>query len=162
MHRFKPGVPKRYLLLIAGLVWTFASFMLGGRGLAWLDANDQLFMLHLAIDVVLGLGFFILVFAKVSFKHISRIQALELAKPSLFAFFDTKGYIMMGIMITAGILLRSSGLVPPEILYNFYVLMGTPLLVSAFRFYYAFAVYPKLLALDGPGGGTGEGLGQAD
>jgi len=161
-HRFKLGVPKRWLLFAAALVWTTGGTILGWRGVAWLAGNESFFTIHVAIAFVLGLAFFQLVFAKVSLKHIRRIHAIDLVRPSLFAFFDLKGYAMMAIMITLGILLRSSKLIDPEILYNFYVLMATPLLVSALRFYYAFWRYPRLLASDGPGSGTAEGLGSAD
>ena len=161
-HRFKPGVPKRYLLLMAGFAWTTAGLVLGLRGSLWLVAHDSYIFLHFLIAIVLGLIFFQLVFAKVSLKHINRIHALDLVRPSLFAFFDAKGYIMMALMISLGIFLRRSNLIEPEILYNFYVLMGTPLLVSALRFYYAFWRYPQLLAADGPGAATDEGLGSAD
>ncbi len=162
MHRFKPGVPKRYLLLAAGLAWTTAGLILGLRGMLWVGGHDSFVPLHFFIAVVLGLIFFQLVFAKVSLKHITRIHALDLVRPSLFAFFDAKGYVMMALMISLGIFLRHTSFVAPEILYNFYVFMGTPLLVSALRFYYAFIRYPKLLAADGPGAATDEGLGEAD
>jgi hypothetical protein len=162
MHRFKPGVPKRYLLLMAAFAWTAGGSILGVRGVLWLAANESFFTIHVAIAFLLGLGFFQLVFSKVSLKHIRRIHAIEIVRPSLFAFFDLKGYVMMIGMISLGVFLRSSKLVNPEILYNFYVLMGTPLLVSALRFYYAFFRYPQLLAADGPGAGTEEGIGSAD
>lgn len=162
MHRFKPGVPKRYLLLAAGLAWTTAGLMLGLRGLLWVVSNDSFIPVHVVVAIILGLIFFQLVFAKVSLKHITRIHAMDILKPSLFAFFDAKGYIMMVLMISLGIFLRKTKFVEPEILYNFYVLMGTPLLVSAIRFYFAFWRYPRLLAADGPGAGTDEGIGDAD
>lgn len=162
MHRFKPGVPKRYLLLAAGLAWTTAGLILGLRGILWVLTHDSFVPVHFIVAVIFGLIFFQLVFAKVSLKHITRIHAMEILRPSLFAFFDAKGYIMMALMISLGIFLRHTSFVPPEFLYNFYVLMGTPLLVSALRFYWAFARYPKLLAADGPGAATDAGLGEAD
>ena len=162
MHRFKPGVPKRVLLLAAALAWTVAGTILGLRGTIWVADHDSFFPLHIAAAVLLGLAFFQLVFAKVSLRHIARIRAIDLVRPCLFSFFDFKGYIMMALMISGGILLRRSGLVDPEILNNFFVLMATPLLVSAIRFYYAFWRYPRLLEADGPGSGTREGLGSAD
>jgi hypothetical protein len=162
MHRFKPGVPKRYLLLAAGLAWTTAGLILGLRGMLWVIGHDSFVPIHFLIAVTLGLVFFQLVFAKVSLKHITRINALDIVRPSLFAFFDAKGYVMMALMISLGIFLRRSHIVASEILYNFYVFMGTPLVVSALRFYYAFIRYPRLLAEDGPGAATDEGLGEAD
>jgi len=42
---------------------------------------------------------------------------------------------MMAIMITGGITLRKLDIINHEILYTFYLTMGIPLLVSAFRFF---------------------------
>jgi hypothetical protein len=47
-------------------------------------------------------------------------------------------YILMSLMITAGISLRKSGILPPLYLSVIYVTMGIPLFFSSFRFYYAF------------------------
>jgi hypothetical protein len=43
---------------------------------------------------------------------------------------------MMAIMITGGIMLRRFDVINKEWLYNFYITMGVPLLVSATRFFY--------------------------
>jgi uncharacterized ferredoxin-like protein len=43
---------------------------------------------------------------------------------------------MMTIMITAGITLRKLDIINREILYTFYLVMGIPLLASAFRFFF--------------------------
>ncbi len=48
----------------------------------------------------------------------------------------------MALMVTAGITLRKSGIIPPVFLSVIYVTMGIPLFVSSFKFYYAFAYYP--------------------
>jgi hypothetical protein len=139
--RLKPRVPKRGLLLCAALAWTTAGAMLGIRGLSWLSAHRDLDALSLGAALLLGLAFFFLVFARVSGKHIARIKALEDESPGLFSFFDRKAYLMMAIMISAGVAVRLSGLVDPRLLSDFYVLMGTPLLISSLRFYRAFARY---------------------
>lgn len=133
-----PPLPRRTLLLVAGLVWTIAGSMLLGRGLAWVIPSHDHLLLRLGIALVAGMSFFFLLFAQISRKHVDRILGLEAERPGLFSFFDRKAYIMMGSMIAGGILLRASGLVPPAILYTFYVTMGTPLLLSALRFYRVF------------------------
>jgi uncharacterized membrane protein YedE/YeeE len=51
----------------------------------------------------------------------------------------------MAIMISGGITLRLSGLVNPEIIYTFFLCMGIPLLVSAWRFFYSYAKNKKSL-----------------
>jgi hypothetical protein len=44
----------------------------------------------------------------------------------------------MAIMISGGIMLRLSGLINPDFIYTFFLTMGIPLLVSAYRFFYSF------------------------
>ena len=134
-------VSRRVLLLVAGLVWTFAGGMLLGRGSAWLLKSGDHLVLRYAIALAGGLAFFFLLFDRISLKHVRRIREMEDDRPSLFSFFDLKSYLMMALMITGGVLSRTLALVEPSILYTFYACMGTPLLISAFRFYYSYATY---------------------
>jgi hypothetical protein len=67
-------------------------------------------------------------------------------RPSVFSFFGLKAYVLMALMISGGILLRASKLIEPSLLYTFYVFMGTPLLLSAIRFYVSFASYRRISA----------------
>jgi len=139
--KFKPGVPKRYLLLAAALAWTLAGAMLLGRGGAWLLEFGDHLLARFAIALVGGLVFFFLLFSRISLKHVARILAIEVLKPCLFSFFNLKAYAMMAFMIAGGILLRSFKLIEPSLLYTFYACMGTPLLLSAIRFYHTFVRY---------------------
>jgi hypothetical protein len=141
LSKYRPAVPKRFLLLIAGLAWTFAGGMLFGRGSAWLLRHGDRLVLRYSVALAAGLVFFALLFSRISRKHIRRIRAIETARPSVFSFFDRKSYVMMAFMIAGGILLRALNLIEPSILYTFYVCMGTPLLLSALRFYHSFATY---------------------
>jgi hypothetical protein len=59
-------------------------------------------------------------------------------KPSVFAFFNLKSYMMMFSMIALGITLRKTGIVSAEYLAVMYITMGIPLLMSSFRFYHSF------------------------
>lgn len=77
-----------------------------------------------------------LLFAKISGKHIRRIRGLNIPYPCAFSFFNLRGYLMMAMMITGGIMLRRFDVINKEWLYNFYVAMGVPLLISATRFFY--------------------------
>ncbi len=136
IESFKPALPKRWLLLIAALIWTLAGVMLLLKGRSLFLHYHYFFWLRLIIAVTGGILFYILLFSKISFKHTKRIIYLDNDYPCAFSFFDIKSYILMTIMITAGILLRKSGLVAPEYLSVLYLTMGIPLSISAFRFYY--------------------------
>ena len=44
---------------------------------------------------------------------------------------------MMAIMISGGITLRKLNVINPDILYSFFLAMGLPLLISAYRFFFS-------------------------
>ena len=132
----KPGIPKRYLLFVAALVWTFAGGMLLYRGLSMLELYPQMIWLKIMGSIIAGIVFFVFMFSNISLKHSLRIVNLKLDRPCLFSFFNWRSYLMMAIMMTFGITLRMTGIVSPKYLSVFYIAMGTPLFMSAFRFYY--------------------------
>ena len=142
-QRLKPGIPKRYLLFVAALVWTFAGSMLFYRGLSVLIDYPDLLWLKIVISIILGLIFYVVLFNRISLKHTQRILKLEIERPCLFSFFNSRSYLMMALMITMGITLRKTGLVPLQYLSAFYVTMGVPLSLSAIRFYYTGIFYKR-------------------
>ena len=138
-QRYKPSVSKHNLLFIAGLAWTTAGGILAGRGASYLAQNSQHFTWRLAGGLAFGMIFYVLLFAKISRKHIRRIHRLNIPYPCAFSFFNIRGYLMMTVMIRGGIMLRGFDVINKEWLYNFYVTMGVPLLISAGRFFYFWA-----------------------
>ena len=143
IQRLTPRIARRYLFVVAALVWTFAGSMLLLRGILLFMDDDHLIWIRLTISIIAGILFYRLLFSAISLKHTSRIAAMPLDKPCLFSFFNVRSYILMSLMITAGISLRKSGILSLVYLSVIYVTMGIPLFISSFRFYYAFAVYPS-------------------
>ena len=135
LHKLKPGIPKRALLFLAGAVWTFAGGMLLWRGAFMLMDAHEFLWLKILISAVAGGLFYYFLFDRISLKHSSRIQNLPHERPCAFSFFNWKSYLMMGLMITMGITLRSTGIVPTKYLAPMYITMGIPLAISALRFY---------------------------
>lgn len=133
-----PRVSKIYLLLIAAMVWTFAGGMLLFRGYFFLLESHHLLLLKILSCFSGGIVFYILLFDRISQKHIIRIKGLSVERPCVFSFFNWKSYLMMAVMISSGIMLRKSGAVSPEYLSLIYITMGIPLLMSSFRFYYTY------------------------
>jgi len=132
----KPGISKRYLLLVAAFVWTFAGGMLLFRGFRVLKFNSTIIDFEESGSILAGILFYKFMFSSISSKHINRILNIRIEKPCFFSFFNWRSYLLMTLMITAGITLRLSGLVPLNYLSLFYIAMGTPLFISAVRFYY--------------------------
>lgn len=147
IQSLKPDLPRRYLLFIAAIVWTFAGGMLLFKGTTLFVDYRNFFWLRLISSTIGGILFYLVLFSKISFKHTRRIVNLKNDNPCLFSFFNLKSYIMMTVMITSGILLRKSGLIAPEYLAILYITMGIPLFLSAFRFYYYGIFYDEVIDL---------------
>jgi len=133
-----PRLSKHYLLLVAALVWTFAGGMLLFRGFTINHPLPPHWKIEFFGCTISGLLFYLLLFNRISAKHVLRIKNLPIANPVIFSFFNLKSYLMMFSMISLGIMLRKSEVVSPEYLSFMYVTMGIPLLMSSFRFYSAF------------------------
>jgi hypothetical protein len=139
IQKIKPSVSKHNLLFIAGMAWTTAGGILAGRGLNYLLTHSQNIGWRISGGMVFGVLFYILLFAKISRRHIKRIHGLNIPYPCAFSFFNLRAYLMMSIMIGGGIMLRKVDVINKDWLYNFYVTMGIPLLISACRFFYFWA-----------------------
>jgi len=140
----KPSVSKHNLLFIAGIGWTIAGGILMWRGLGseiWYSTH---LWFSILAGIMIGILFYIMLFAKISREHIKRIRGLNIPYPCAFSFFNFRSYFLMMLMITAGFILRKIDLIDHEILFTFYIGMALPLLISAFRFYYAWAVKKEI------------------
>ena len=135
LEKLKPSISKRSLFLVAGSAWTIAGGILISRALLELWSINHYPFTEIVIGILLGLIFYLVLFARISKKHITRITLITIDNPCFFSFFNFRSYIMMTIMITTGIVLRKLDIINHEILYTFYLTMGVPLLVSAFRFF---------------------------
>ena len=133
----KPAVPRHYLFAIAGGLWTFAGALLCIRAALWLDAFSDMTGGALELISLLLAGIvYVFFFFKVVQKSIDRISGLP-DRACLFAFTAWHGYIMIALMITIGITLRSTS-VPKFLLSIPYTAMGGILLIGSLRFYRTF------------------------
>jgi hypothetical protein len=128
-------VKKRNLLLVAGFAWTTAGGILISRALLTLWSISHHLWVEILIGLVFGTIFYLFLFARISKKHITRITLITIDNPCFFSFFNVRSYVLMAIMISAGITLRKLDVINREILYTFYLTMGIPLLVSAVKFF---------------------------
>ena len=134
LKSFIPHVGHTNLLYFASVVWFFAGGMLLYRGFMGVMIHSEFLLPKVVVALFLGLVFYNLMFKKISKKHITRIEGLKNKKQPFYAFFNLRSYLMMIFMIGMGISIRLLALVPFEYLALFYIVMGTPLLFSAFRF----------------------------
>jgi len=140
-------MPRRYLLFLAAVVWTFAGGMLLFRGISLLENVKGYIALRILASLIGGGIFYWLLFYKISLKHSIRILNLKYDYPCIFSFFSIKSYIMMAVMISSGILLRRSGILSPAYMSELYMTMGIPLFLSSLRFYYYGLNYRHLIKI---------------
>ena len=145
--KFKAGISKKYLLFVAAIVWTFAGVMLIKRGIGLVSETKLTLGLSFLIGIFGGTIFYMLLFSGISLKHSLRISLIKVEKPCIFSFFNFKSYIMMLIMISGGIILRTSDILDHSGIGTFYIIMGFPLLFSSFRFYFYGFRYNQLKEL---------------
>ena len=123
------AVSKRTLLLVAGLVWGIAGFRVFTLGEGDVSSYNGSVIISTAISFIIFFIFFNFIFKKMSVKHTKRIVNSKLRKQCVFSFFDVKGYIIMGCMMTFGIIVRSSGIFNP-----FYIGLGAALFLAGILF----------------------------
>lgn len=125
-------IKKKKLLLIAAIIWCIAGFNILKIGI---DAYSKYFN---AINIIISLivfGIFqYFVFGKLVIKHTKRIMTYEDEYQLFIKFFDIPSFVIMGIMITGGILLRTSGIVPEIFIAIFYSGLGASLLLAGILF----------------------------
>lgn len=134
LTRLNPAVPRRYLYVLAGVLWTIAGGVLCVRALVWLDRLSLGAEVVLeTTSLVLSIAAYIFLFARLVQKSIDRIAMLP-DRVCLFAFTPWRGYIMIILMITLGLGLRSTP-IPRLYLSIPYAAMGGTLLIGSVRFY---------------------------
>lgn len=133
----KPSVPRHWLFLIAGLLWTAAGLTLLARAYSWIALLETGLGISLvAAGLALAFIFFRYIFIKVVRKNMSRIESLP-DEPCVFAFTAWKGYILIAAMVALGIMARNSP-VPKVYLSVVYVAMGGALMIGSFSFHKKF------------------------
>lgn len=132
-------VPKNYLMLIAGLVWTAAGILVAGTGLPLLLATgDQIWWLC-PLSVAVFLTFYLLIFSRLVKRHTARVRDFPEARRPVWQFFDARSYVIMAIMMGGGMALRLSHALPDWAIGFFYTGLGVALGACGIRFLSVFA-----------------------
>lgn len=129
-------VPKRALLIIAGIIWMIAGFnvtRLGVISYKLIDPRWYLFVLSAVIFLLFGTMFF-----KMTKKHGKRIMGYKEPYRPIWNFFDLKAYIIMAVMMGGGIGLRNAGVFPDMFVSFFYTGLGCALFLAGICFIVTF------------------------
>jgi hypothetical protein len=134
-----PAVQRHWLFAIAGITWASVGALLCLRAIVWLApftlGTD---LLVETVSVVLAAIGYVYGFSKAVQKNISRIDRLP-DWACAFAFTAWRGYLMIGLMVTIGIALRSSS-IPKYYLSIPFTAMGGMLLIGGVRLFRQFLV----------------------
>lgn len=125
-------VKRNTLLLLACLVWSAAGFNILRIGLAAYPA--YLTALNCLLSVLVFAVFQRFIFGKLVKKHTARITAYLEERHFFLKFFDRKAFAIMAVMMSGGIGLRASGIVPERFIAVFYTGLGASLLLAGCLF----------------------------
>lgn len=135
----KPTVGKQCLLLFAGGLWSFAGLMLLRLATGWIVAypGPRLFIMVTLINgIVLAAMITLFGFRHIAAKNIKRIIKLP-ERSCLFAFQRWQGYLLVAFMMSLGMAVRKSQLLPPLVLAGLYTGIGCALLAASCYYYKA-------------------------
>ena len=123
---------KKYLVLLAGILWIFAGVkvvmvgcMVGG------EVDIKNFWYYLIMAAVF-LVFYFRIFSPMVDKNLDRISKLD--EPKLWKFLDKKSYIIMFGMMFLGMALRKFTSLPAAFFYTFYIGLGMTLLSAGIKY----------------------------
>ncbi len=131
----KPAVNKRWLLLVSGLLWSGVGIMLNTFAFRWIAQYHgmELFTV-IFVGIVLGITIAAFGFRRIAKKNIQRINSLP-ERVCVFAFQAWQSYILILVMMSMGIFLRTSSLFSKILLSPMYIGIGIALFVSGLEYY---------------------------
>lgn len=132
----KPGTPKFWLHLTAGLMWSGVGLWLYYLAYGWLQPEDKITALIMAaIGIILALTIYRFGFSKFADRNINRIQNIASERPCIFAFQSWSSYPLVAFMISLGIFLREYSPIPKPYLAAMYIGIGGSLFLASFHYY---------------------------
>jgi hypothetical protein len=132
-EKFKPAVPRKLLLLIAGAMWCGVGVMLSAMAYHWLSVYEGPAWLFAVPGITAALIIHHFGFLKIVDKNLGRISRLS-PKPCVFSFISWKSYLIIVIMVAMGITLRHSP-IPKQYLSVIYTGIGLALFLSSIRYF---------------------------
>ena len=133
IDKIKPAVDKSALIFLAGFVWVVVGTMFLFLSYSWLNASQvNSSFLFAGVGVAAALLIHHFGFLKIVDKNLGRILPME-GKKCVFSFMTWKGYIIVVMMATMGVLLRHST-IPKTYLSVLYIGIGLSLILSSIRY----------------------------
>jgi hypothetical protein len=142
IRKLNPAVDKKYLILLAGIMWSGVGVMLICFAVSWLTRyQGKGTLIFYAAGFLAAMPIHHFGFLKLADKNLKRLLPLE-DKKCLFSFITWKSYLIIIVMVTLGITLRHSS-IPKQYLSILYNGIGLGLFLSGIRYFrYAIIIKP--------------------
>jgi uncharacterized membrane protein YadS len=131
--KLKPAIPRKLLMLIAGMMWCGVGLMLALMAFHWLHAYEGHAWLFAVPGFIAALVIHHFGFLKTVDRNLGRISRLP-EQPCAFSFISWKSYLIIIIMVALGITLRHSS-IPKQYLSIIYLGIGLALFLSSIRYF---------------------------
>lgn len=131
-----PAAPRKTLVLLAGILWSVVGLVLAGVAVRWLSVVHRNVVLAVAVAIAGGLVVHRFGFSRLAATNLTRIygQAPGKDKVCVFAFQNTRSYIIIALMMLLGYTLRHLP-IPKFYLAPIYGAIGLGLFLSSLRYY---------------------------
>lgn len=134
LQKLNPAVDRKYLILLAGLMWCGVGIMLVCFAVSWLEQyQGHGTLAFYAAGFILAMPVHHFGFLKLADKNLKRLLKIQDRK-CLFSFLTWKSYLIIIIMVALGITLRHSAM-PKQYLSIFYNGIGLGLFLSGIRYF---------------------------
>ena len=128
-------VKLEILILLSGVIWSAIGVLLNCMAINWLT---YLSFYERGAAIVIGLFLGLLIsyfgFNRMIKINTNRIMQYE-TRACVFAFQSWKSYAIFAVMVTLGVFMRSSGIIPKMILTPVYIGIGLALFISSIKYY---------------------------
>lgn len=127
LKSFKPAVNRKVHLLAAALLWTVVGSLLIVRGWSWIDPAKNIWFVPIAL--VVGTIKSLIILDRSAKRGVERITRMRDGS-CLGAVYSWKTWLLVGLMATSGVLLRTF-FEPGKYIGTIYVAVGWALLLSS-------------------------------
>jgi hypothetical protein len=131
-----PSAKRSILVLLAGIFWSGVGVALLAVATNWLLSVHEFALISLGVGAIIGLAVYRFGFSRLARTNLTRIfsQAPGKDRVCLFAFQNTRSYIIMATMMGLGYTLRHLP-IPRLYLAPVYLAIGLGLLLSSLVYY---------------------------
>lgn len=139
---YSNSASKRTLILFAGIIWFASGFFLVSHGVVYILENSRHIYFHTIAGLVAGIIFYLLFCLTFSKKYTEGIIKSDYDKPGFLSFANIKGYLIMGLLLSAGLYFRKVDFLN-QLNLAIVVCMGVCLVITSLKLFLSFVSIRK-------------------